>query len=79
MKPEDLKEIRESVNFTQKKISEVLGMSENSFHCMENGTRPIPDYIRNSALTVPLLNYNKLLRKHAANIGVELPKEEKED
>lgn len=47
MKPEELKELRHSFDFTQKQMADVLGIHPNALQKMEYGTSPIPKYIEN--------------------------------
>jgi transcriptional regulator with XRE-family HTH domain len=78
MTPEIIKKLRHDIGFTQELMAETLGMSgEKALQKMESGKSPVPRYIYNSAMTLNILNENKLLRKHLKNIGVDL--KEKKD
>lgn len=72
MTPPELKDLRESFDFTQKQMADILGIHPNAFQKMEYGTSPIPKYIKNYAMCLTTLNENKLFRKHIAAIGVKL-------
>ncbi len=72
MEPEELKKIRDSFDFTQKQMADVLGIHPNALQRMEYGTSPIPKYIRNYARSLRFSNENKLLKSHIKSIGVTL-------
>lgn len=72
MTPGQLKTLRESFDFTQKQMADILGIHPNALQRMEYGTSPIPGYIESYALSLTILNENRLLKKHVENIGVEL-------
>lgn len=72
MTPKELKNIRDSFDFTQKQMGDVLGIHPNALQNMEYGKNPIPKYIRNYARSLTFSNENGLLKKHIKSIGVEL-------
>lgn len=72
MTPKELKEIRESFDFTQKQMADVLGIHPNALQNMEYGKNPIPKYINNYALSLTALNENRLFKEHIKSIGIEL-------
>lgn len=72
MTPKELKDLRESFDFTQKQMAETLGIHPNALQRMEYGTSPIPKYIERYALSLTSLNENRLLAKHIKIIGAEL-------
>ncbi|MCP3922851.1 MAG: hypothetical protein GY714_09725 [Desulfobacterales bacterium] len=72
MTPKELKDIRESFDFRQKLMAEILGIHPNALKRMEYGTSPVPKYIGNHASSLTILNENRLLRKHIAQLGIEL-------
>jgi DNA-binding XRE family transcriptional regulator len=74
MTPKELKEIRDSFNFTQKQMADVLGIHPNAYQRMEYGTSPVPQYIRNYTMCFKALNENRLFKKHIELIGVKLTK-----
>ena len=72
MTPKQLKQIRDSFDFTQKQMSDVLGIHPNALQNMEYGKNPIPKYISNYAKSLAFSNENGLLKAHIKAIGVEL-------
>ncbi len=72
MTPIELKEIRESFDFSQKQMGAVLGVHQNALQRMEYGTSPIPKYIKHYALSLSALNENRLFIKHIKIIEVDL-------
>ena len=72
MKPEQLKDLRQSFDFTQKQMADILGIHPNALQRMEYRTSPIPKYIKHYALSLTALNENKLLKKHIQIIEIEL-------
>ena len=72
MTPKELKDLRESFDFTQKQMANILGIHPNALQRMEYGTSPIPRYIKHYALSLTILNENRLFKTHIKNIGVEL-------
>jgi DNA-binding XRE family transcriptional regulator len=77
MTPKLIKKLRHDIGFTQELMSKTLGMKEKALQKMETGKSPVPRYIYNSAMTLNILNENKLLKQHLKNIGVDL--KEKKD
>lgn len=72
MTPGELKKLRESFDFTQRQMADILGIHANALQRMEYGTSPIPRYIEHYAATFTPLNENRLFIEHIENIGVEL-------
>lgn len=72
MTAEELKELRESFDFTQRQMADVLGIHPNALQRMEYGTSPIPKYINNYAKSLTFSNENRLLKAHIKSTGVEL-------
>jgi len=73
MTPKHLKDIRQSFDFTQKQMAEILGIKYvQNYQAFESGKNPIPKYISNYANSLTMLNINGLLKKHIEIIGVEL-------
>lgn len=72
MTPSELKDIRDSFDFSQSQFADVLGIHPNALQRMEYGTSPIPRYIRNYAKSLTFSNENRLLKEHIKSIGVEL-------
>lgn len=81
MTPEELKQLRESFDFTQKQMALILGIHPNALQNMEYGKNNIPKYIRNYSMALTVLNesYPCLaiskdhpFLKHIKLIGVEL-------
>ena len=72
MTPKELKDLRESFDFTQRQMADILGIHPNALQRMEYGTSPVPKYIRNYTLSLTALNENRFLLKHIKIIGVEL-------
>ena len=70
MTPKQLKDLRESFDFTQKQMADILGIHPNALQRMEYGTSPIPKYIKHYALSLTALNENRLLIKHIKITGV---------
>lgn len=69
MTPKQLKDLRHSFDFTQKQMADILGIHPNALQNMEYGKNPIPKYIKHYALSLTLLNENRLLKKHIEIIG----------
>lgn len=72
MTREELKGIRESFDFTQKQMANVLGIHPNALQRMEYGTSPIPKYIDHYAKSLTFSNEHELLKDHIKSIGVKL-------
>ena len=72
MTPTKLKQLRQSFDFTQKQMADILGIHPNAFQNMEYGKNPIPKYIRNYAMSLTLMNKNMMLKKHIAAIGLDI-------
>ena len=72
MTPTKLKQLRQSFDFTQKQMADILGIHPNALQNMEYGKNPIPKYIKHYALSLTLLNENRLLKKHIEIIGIEI-------
>jgi len=71
MTQEELKKLRESFDFTQKQMADIVGVHPNAYQRFEYGTSPIPRYIRNYAMSLTILHENKLFKKHIVNIGLD--------
>ena len=72
MTPKELKQLRDSFDFTQKQMADVLGIHPNALQRMEYGTSPIPKYINNYVKSLTFSNDNGLLKKHIKSIGIDL-------
>ena len=72
MTPKELKGLRESFDFTQKQMADILGIHPNALQNMEYGKNPIPRYIKYYALSLTALNENQLFKKHIKTIGVDM-------
>lgn len=72
MTPEQLKALRESFDFTQRQMADVLGIHQNALQNMEYGKNPIPKYISFYAQSLTILNENRLFKKHVDAIGVDI-------
>ena len=72
MTPEQLKQLRQSFDFTQKQMAEILGIHPNALQNFEYGKNPIPKYIKNYANSLTMLNENRLLKKHIEIIGIDV-------
>ena len=72
MTPEQLKGLRQSFDFTQKKMADILGIHPNALQNMEYGKNPIPKYIEFYAKSLTILNENRLLKKQIESIGIGL-------
>lgn len=72
MTPEQLKTLRQSFDFKQRQMADVLGIHQNALQNMEYGKNPIPKYISFYAQSLTILNESKLLRMHIDSIGVEI-------
>lgn len=72
MTPTKLKQLRQSFDFTQKQMADILGIHPNALQNMEYGKNPIPKYIKHYALSLTLLNENRLLKKHIDIIEIEI-------
>lgn len=72
MTPEQLKDLRESFDFTQKQMADTIGVHPNALQNMEYGKNPIPKYIEFYARSLTALNENQMLGKHIKVIGVEI-------
>ncbi len=70
MTPNELKTIRGSFNFTQKKMADVLGVHTNAYQRFEYGTSPIPKYIEHYALCLKALSEQKSFIKHVKLIDI---------
>lgn len=70
--PNQLKDLRESFDFTQKQMADILGIHPNALQKMEYGTSPIPKYIKYYALSLTALNEKGMLKQHIEDIEVEL-------
>lgn len=70
--PTKLKQLRQSFDFTQKQMADILGIHPNALQNMEYGKNPIPKYIKNYANSLTILNVHRLLKWHIKNIGVDL-------
>ena len=77
MTAKELKVIRGSFDFTQKRMAEVLGIHPNALQRFEYGTDSIPKYIKHYALCLKALSENKSFIKHVRTIEVNLNKEGK--
>ena len=66
-----LKDIRESFDFTQKQLADVLGIHPNALQRMEYGTSATPQYIQNYCEALTMLNNNNLLKQHIENLKIE--------
>jgi len=72
MTPKQLKALRQSFDFTQKQMADILGIHPNALQNMEYGKNPIPKYINHYAKSLTILNENRLLIEYIGIIGVEL-------
>lgn len=73
MTPTKLKQLRQSFDFTQKQMSDILGIKYyQNYQAFESGKNQIPKYIKNYALSLTLLNKNRLLKKHIETVGIEI-------
>lgn len=72
MTPKQLKTLRQSFDFTQKQMADVLGIHPNALQNMEYGKNRIPKYINYYAISLTLLNENRLLRNHITAIDIEI-------
>lgn len=72
MTPAQLKTLRQSFDFTQKQMGWVLGIHPNALQNMEYGKNPIPKYIKHYAMSLTILNENRLLKNHIELIGIDL-------
>jgi len=50
----------------------VLGIHPNALQNMEYGKNPIPKYIKHYAMSLTILNENRLLKNHIELIGIDL-------
>lgn len=72
MTPKELKHLRQSFDFTQKQMADILGIHPNALQNMEYGKNPIPKYIKYYSLSLTALNENQLFKKHIKIIGVDI-------